>query len=122
MLPVDPITEQMLAEIATKVSPEIAEIVRAQAEVIAPKFQRDEAIRAAVALWPEMKPTPAARRLASELDRYLSSGWRHEKYQPTLSDGASDLRRLLHRIARLTGGDGSIGWRQIVNILSAGKM
>jgi hypothetical protein len=74
---------------------------------------RDAAIRAAGRLYAGPKST-IARKLSRDWSKYLALGWRLESALP---DTASELRRALHSIARLTGRDDSLGARQILRIL-----
>jgi hypothetical protein len=99
-------------------TPEDAAWVRSLCEYRDPDGARNDALAAALALWPDLKLTPACDKLAAALDCYITGGaWlKRERHLSTLS-GASELRQLLHRIARLTGGDGSIGARQIFNLM-----
>jgi hypothetical protein len=86
---------------------------------------RDAAVREAIGRWPELKITPACERLSDELDRYVtSSAWlEHDRHMPNLPQNVTEpRRRLLHRIARLTGGDGSLGARQIFNLMKSNPL
>ena len=103
-------TEHAITIVGASAGPEIANWVRGMAETIDPLGQRDAAIREAIGLWPEMKITPACERLASKLDRYITSAaWKErERNLPALPEEVDELSRLLHRIARLNGDDGSL--------------
>jgi hypothetical protein len=54
----------------------------------------------------KFRPWPRAEMLRQALDRYLASGWQHEKHLPGLPENADPLRAALHRIARANGGEG----------------
>jgi hypothetical protein len=120
-------TEHSISIICEHAGPKIAAWVRGMAEQVDQRGQRDAAIRAAIALLllrPELKITPACNELSRGLDRYVtSSAWlEHERHVPILPQGVSELRRLLHRIARLSGGDGSISARQIFNLMKSNPL
>jgi hypothetical protein len=107
-----------LARIEAVADPDDAQWVRSLVEAIDPKGQRDEAIRAAAALIGGSAPSAKAKALAMELQRYISTAWFRERHLASSPADASPLRRELHRIARLTGGDG-LGWRRLVEIIEA---
>jgi hypothetical protein len=92
-------------------------LVRSLAEAVDPRGQRDEAVRRAAALIGHAAPSARAKALASELQRYASGRWLHERVLPSPVD-ASPLRRELHRILRCNGGD-TIGWRRLLEIVEA---
>jgi hypothetical protein len=117
-------TEHAIAIVGAIGGPETANWVRGMAEQIDPVGQRDAAVREAIGLWPEMKLTPACQRLSDELDRYITSpAWLgHERHIAILPPDAEERRRLLHRIARLTGKDGSLGARQIFNLMKSNPL
>jgi hypothetical protein len=117
-------TESALAIARNTLGEPIATRFRQWAELLDRQGQRYAAVRAACALWPAMKPTPASKRLASELDRYVCGAWLRE-CDSGPPPGATELRVLLHRIARLArdelDGDRTLSDRQIRNILASGK-
>jgi hypothetical protein len=105
-----------LARIEAAVDPDDAQWIRSLAEAIDRRGQRDAAIRSAAALVPGSSVSRKAKSLEQELRRYLGGAWLRERHLPPAD--ASPLRRELHRIARLTGGDG-LGWRRLVEIIEA---
>jgi hypothetical protein len=105
-----------LARIEAVADPDDAQWVRSLVEAIDPKGQRDEAIRRAAALIGGSAPSARAKQLAMELQRYLTIGWLRERHLASSPADASPLHRELHRIARLTGGDG-LGWRRLLAII-----
>jgi hypothetical protein len=106
-----------LARIEASLSAEDAALVRSLAEAVDPRGQRDEAVRRAAALIGHAAPSARAKALASELQRYASGRWPHERVLPSPVD-ASPLRRDLHRILHCNGGD-TIGWRRLLEIVEA---
>jgi hypothetical protein len=80
--------------------------------------QKDEAIRSAATLVAGSSISGKAKSLEGELRRYLGGPWSRERHVASLPVGASPLRRELHRIAHLTGGDG-MSWRRILQAIEA---
>ena len=74
--------------------------------------QRDAAIRRSAALLGQVAPSARTKALEGELLRCLSIAW----LSPPAD--ASPLRKELHRIGPLTGGDG-LSWRRLVEIIEA---
>jgi len=89
---------------------------RSLAEQLDPRGQRDAAIRAAARLVAETSTHATARRLESELRRYLAAAWLRERDFATPNAAASPLRVELRRIAKLTDGEG-VGWRTITDVI-----
>ncbi len=81
--------------------------------------QRDAALAEALALRPDCFASDSAGWLAHEIDRYLSRGaWtRGQRECRVLPPGVTRRARLLHSIAWLGGGDGSLGKKRICQIL-----
>ena len=110
-------TESRLGAIS-QASPEDAEWIRSLCERLNPRGQRDAAIMAAAALLPRTAVSAKAKALEEHIRRYLSSAWPREAALPSLPPVASPLRLELHRIARLTDGQG-LSWRQILRFSAA---
>ena len=107
-----------IASIAIAAGPDVADWVRGLAEIVDRKGERDAAVRRAAALVPGSSVSGKAKTLEGALRGYLSTAWPRERHLLSLPPGASQLRRELHRIARLTGGDG-LAWRRLVEIIEA---
>jgi hypothetical protein len=76
--------------------------------------ERDEALRVAMRLSGESRPTPAAQMVARDLRRYLATAWRSNCALAELT-GCSAYRAALHRLARANKGQ-PISARQVFDI------
>lgn len=81
--------------------------------------QRDAAIVAAAAMLRQASISATARRIETELSRYLAGpAWPRDRNLEAPDPLASPLRALLWRVAALTDGSG-LGARRILQILEA---
>jgi hypothetical protein len=80
---------------------------------------RDAAVLAAFAAVAPMQPTPAAKRIATELARYLASTWLMDRDRDAVPLG-DPLRLALATLARENRGE-PIGWRQLLRIVDGAR-
>ena len=113
-----PPSHDTIAAITVEMGPDVADWVRGLAEAVDRKGERDRAIRRAAALMSGSSVSGMAKSVEAELRRYIGGAWPRERHLLSLPPGASQLRIELHRIARLTGGDG-LAWRRLVEIIEA---
>ena len=104
------LSPSQLEEIVAQLRPQDGEILRSVLEQPAYRRarlrrERREAFQAARrVLAPELGITAASEALATALHRYLASAWPQHRYMDEMLSTASEQHRVLHRIARATGG------------------
>ncbi len=82
---------------------------------------RNAAVVAALAACEAPDPTVRACELERRLARYLAgAAWRVERDLDALHDGAPEMGRRLHALAKSNNGEG-LGWRRIHGIACAAR-